>query len=414
MRLPSAWTFFEQVIHDLRHDQRSVLIYLPQNLPPPRVWGQIQHHLADNKLCYVRCEPNIEPIKTFWSADSLPTDTAPTLENLFACEQASKRYYVQNIEQLPAESQETWTRFVNQWSQVSQQTSSSDDLLALSDDTPCLIMLVPAHLAHFHPDDNVRLAVYHWSGIPSLIETHLICRSLLNGSLSDTQHLWHEHLLPEIFSGDLGLLTFLWERAARPPTTNALLDSLREYGQQRAWDAVDITPYKTIPYQHNSSPTSLTQEQRNAWAQGWIYHSVEYGWEIHSALLALNDSKRDLEQRVWRGQARLLLPLIDQIRLKAIERFNDAYTEEWSAKWINPTRNEKIFEAVTNPYDVDWGMLRWLSRLETAPNAFKKPTFKRLADMAWQVRNRIAHFTPINLEDFERLTQVYQQWQMGG
>lgn len=409
MRLPSAWMFFENVTRELIKNQRSVVIYLPDHLPLHRVWGQIKSHLVDSKICYVRCDQNVDPIKAFWGADALPKEISPTIENLFACNQASDVYYVQDVEHLEPESQEIWAQFVNLWAQFSQKTSQSDDFLELSDNTPRIIMLVPANVTHFHLNSSVHLAVFHWSGIPSLIETQLICRNTSQGGLSDIQHRWYENLLPELFSGDLNFLSFLWERASAMSTVEKLLNYLCEYGQQQKWGIVNITPYKVLPYQYDSSPMSLTPDQRSAWAQGWIYHSVEYGWEVHSVLLALNNNFRDIERRIWRGQARLLLPLIDQMRLQVIEYFNNAYTEEWSAKWMTSARNEKI----TNPYDVDWGSLHWLSREEDAPNTFKRITFKKLAHNAWRVRNHIAHFTPVSLGDFEQLTQAYQHWMEG-
>jgi len=413
MRMPGAWAFVDCIVRDMRQHQRNVIVYVPDHLPLHQIWGQISGYLnpqGESCIRYLHPAPNVEPIQALWKADDLPEDVPPTIENLLHDENAAEFYYLQGLDELPETDQRLWSAFIRRWAQASQQMDRRGNS-GLIDRLPLLISLIPAQLKTMHMNGDVRLSLHWWSGIPSLLEAQLLCRTGSSAEIDDEDRRWREYLMPELFSGDLDLLEFLWKPLVHMHDLDGLISQLERYAQQRGWNTADMQSAIVPRGLAQKGPSYLSHELQELWARGWLYESTEYGWELHSAVLVAQDNRcSNLERRLWRGQARLLLPLLDDMRLVVIEHFNNHQGTGWSAKWINPEYNPKLSEPVSNPYDVDWGLLRWFVK-ENSPNGNR--VLLPLIHSAWDIRNRIAHFKPVSLSDYRTLMKYYTSWRNG-
>ena len=72
---------------------------------------------------------------------------------------------------------------------------------------------------------------------------------------------------------------------------------------------------------------------RSLWAEGGLQWSMEHGIEVHPSALACLGLTSDLSHRLWRGQARLLLPLLDELRLTICRRLTDRLGDGWAVRW---------------------------------------------------------------------------------
>jgi hypothetical protein len=117
----------------------------------------------------------------------------------------------------------------------------------------------------------------------------------------ETDSLWRKirmHVCSEVAQWDFRLCEQLCELS-----TKDLLDPfdwLREYGKLRGWDDVSETSDPKILRQHGLL-FSIGKEQIK-----------------HSALLALNGNKTEIDKRIWIAQVRVLFPIIEEQRVRLL------------------------------------------------------------------------------------------------
>lgn len=79
--------------------------------------------------------------------------------------------------------------------------------------------------------------------------------------------------------------------------------------------------------------------------------------EVHSARLAFQDVRKEIQSRVWAGQAAVLMPAIERRRLEVIERNHGALAIRM------PFETE--YAIITDPSDLDFNPLYYLLSQET-------------------------------------------------
>ena len=83
------------------------------------------------------------------------------------------------------------------------------------------------------PNDDVRLAVHWWWGIPTALEIHFLCRLVNRGKGLDLIGRWREDVLPAICGNDWGFLEFLWDKIHL--NLEDLTPYLTEYANTHGW-----------------------------------------------------------------------------------------------------------------------------------------------------------------------------------
>ena len=152
---------------------------------------------------------------------------------------------------------------------------------------------------------------------------------------------------------------------------------------------------------------TLSPFEQQWWAEGMLHYTWEYGLELHSAVLALAQRYDVLRQRLWRGQAALLLPLLDQVRVALCERLTEQHGSEWPLKWGEPLSDEEKAAVRMTPLAAQWGYLDHL--LTHTPAGRWEPRISPLVSRARTLRNRVAHFQPVSFTDFQRFWYELEQ-----
>jgi len=65
------------------------------------------------------------------------------------------------------------------------------------------------------------------------------------------------------------------------------------------------------------------------WAVGLLQVTPEHGMELNAAGLCLLGRGAEVRHRLWRGQAAMLLPMLDDTRLKMCAQLTCDYRREW-------------------------------------------------------------------------------------
>lgn len=131
-----------------------------------------------------------------------------------------------------------------------------------------------------------------------------------------------------------------------------------------------------------------------------LAHDADYYWAsgilqrqsgtavFHSGWIARDTATREFERRVWAAQVQVVFPLIEQLRLQAIERYGDRFQMPLQ---VGPS------EYVQDAYELEIAMVRRLiDRLGGVPNIVQ-----RRLRQAHEYRNALAHLTPLTAEQIQ-------------
>jgi hypothetical protein len=138
---------------------------------------------------------------------------------------------------------------------------------------------------------------------------------------------------------------------------------------------------------------------RPFWNEGIIRYSREYGFELHTAALAMVEDRSAINARIWRGQAALILPRLDWPRYRLCDHLTQKYGRDWPVRWCTPDSSEEHDDVKTTPHACQWGYLRHL--LSTVPQLRGENRFLSLAIAACKLRNNLTHWRPVSFSEFE-------------
>lgn len=410
LRLPSIQRFLECVADDLG-DYRSVLVLLPKGIDAEAIWEALlpvlqRRGYEQRTVPVTEVGPQSTPAAELgrWLGARWPSPEAPrTVSNLAASSALPDIVRLTGLEHLADHAQRGWLEFVGQWAQAIHARVDSGA------EASRLCAIVPAEGAlRWLPPDDTYLSLRWWWGFPSRLEGQLLCR-MLSGADGDAAMRWREYVLPSLAPNDVGLLDALWEDIGRP--AEHLHEALRAYALRRGWDAQLLADWRehqqiirsALGRMHGCSQAPPVPARR-LWAHGAFGWSEEYGAELHVAAFAALGSDLEVQHRMWRGQAELMLPFLDQVRLRLCDHLTDRYGADWPVRWLPPLSVDDEEAAVRNPQSCQWGHLDTLLR-ECASLAGEKAC-QRVASAARPLRNRLAHYVPVNATDYARLVAL--------
>lgn len=282
---------------------------------------------------------------------------------------------VENLEFCQKTIQTAWVPFLKRWVQSSQANGSKKSL----------VLLLPADVAiNLNlPSPDVRLSYMVWAGIPTALEVRLLCRMKTEGL--DFEGQWRELILASLAGNDIGLCERLWECVFYP---KAVIEALKSFGDERGWNANKMNQllegWKPKP---PGMELRINPQQGGfrLLSQGITTYSPEYGEEVNSAVLAVLGRKAELNHRIWRAQAVLLLPLIDEVRRRICDHMYENPLKE--------TDREKFQQPL------EWGELKNI--FQNLPRGLQiKDRWGSGVHLGWWIRNEISHYRPITYKDY--------------
>ena len=407
-QLPSVQNFLSRLVDDLSN-RRSLLILLPvgvelvelRDAMRAELWRR-EFEMAEVSLASLPT-PQERPLVAALS-DALgvgwASDSPRTIPNLMEAEALPDIILLEDLDQLCPETSEAWTVFLEQWSRHCQRrTDRGSSITAL-----CVMGRAPAILPHL-PESSVHLGVHWWWGFPSALETRVLCRSNIEGSGWDTATRWREYVLPALSGNDVSLVDELWDVVHLDMAT--LLNRLHTLAGQRGWEAGTLQGWGLreggAHFRSNYGLAAALPpvDLRILWAHGAIGCTLEYGLELHPAVLAVLGRQDELRHRVWRGQAELLFPFLDRIRLEICTDLSCMYGSDWPVRWAPPKSPEEDAAVRDNPLACQWGHLKAVLSYGRLSRSYQN--WLPLTSIAHSIRNDIAHYRPVTFRDFEGL-----------
>ncbi len=280
---------------------------------------------------------------------------------------------------LTAERAKDWLSAMTRWANASAVSGSRHSLiLCLSSST--------VDFQHL-PFSDIRLKYKTMAGFPSSLEMRLLCRMGLNETDAESQ--WSEYILSSIAGNDLQLVSVIWTEATKP--FQKIKEALLRHSIIESITA-EITTYfeeEWIPINRGVSLLPAPGD-RNFFAisSGMTLYTVEFGEEIHPSILAFNNHDAEITHRIWRAQAALLLPMVDEYRRKVCDSLSERHGGFWA---------ELDGEVLDPPIEMG-ELFTFFSNL---PNSDRdKREFGSGVNLAWRIRNELAHYHPITFQEY--------------
>jgi len=402
--LPNIQWLIQDMVGELAN-RRSLLVLLPRQIYEGLVWETLRRELIRKdfwaeEIYLMELPKDQQPItfllnKLGWGrADAVIPDGPRNFKSLPNLPQV---LYLNGFDKLPLPILHKLMEMLTWWARRSQSEEAPMCHTAL-----CLIGWGAPALPYI-PDGDVRLAVYWWWGIPTALDIHFLCRLINRGKGLDLVSRWREDVLPAICGNDWGLLEYLWDKVHLNPED--LTSSLTDYAKAYGWtpNFLDEWGAKAIADAHNHFMVSPTlqpaKKYLNLWSQGVLQWTPEYGFELHSSALATLGMQESVYHRFWRGQARLILPIIDQMRLEFCSYLEKMYGKDWPLRWSQPDSRYDVEALKENPINIQWGYLSWCLEQLRPLNSAKK--WLPLVKVAKKIRNELSHYRPIAFAQFK-------------
>lgn len=409
--IPTATQLLDRIIADLIN-RRSILVLLPEGVEPALLRNPIEEWLARSGLKYYRfslglLDQQASPVTSlgaFLNVQWNPSSVPRTVVNLIRCAELPNVLMLDDVEHLDTSLRKNWMRLMRQWAEAVHYLSDTGELTLPTS----LCFIAPAvAVRSMLPDEDVFLAHHVWWGIPSALETRLLCRLMNHTATRDVRHRWRESILPALCGGDWSLAQYLWDKTQCD--LGHLVEALREYAALRRWSVEVLRKAGASDFLsvHDTEETRSSKGPPARWVDLWqegvLHWTPEYGLELHSAALAVLDEEQTIRHRLWRGQAELVLPVLDVLRLRICNHLTVRYGPDWPVRWAKPDSETDRKSVTDDPLAVEWGYLEWL--LRNCSSLSSERRWASLAARARFIRNEISHYRPVAFGDFEQLWQ---------
>lgn len=413
-QLPSVKAFVHNVTEDICA-RRSVVILVPTTINPDWVWSLLdaelwRHQFLVESLDLAALADFGTPVEVLGNVLRIKwsTDRTRDIVSLMVSEGLPDVIVLEGIEALEPVQRDGWLNFVGRWAQIGQ------NLVGQPSPAPVLCTILrPAFVPLDTLESNVLLGIHWWWGLPSVLELKLLCRLAHRADPSDgSDARWLEYLLPALVSNDLVLFERLW--SARATQTDQLIAHIRDLGQERGWTRDDLRQWgaaqltNTNSRRNDSLSPTPPKTVRFLWAHGVVHATDEYGIELHPTALYVLGRRSELDHRLWRGQAELLLPVLDSIRLDVCSYLTRSYGREWPVKWFKPEHPEDEIAVRENPLTCQWGYLEWL--IKNCPQLSRERRWLSLITPAARARNAVAHYRVVSRGDYEHILLQHRQF----
>ncbi len=409
LALPSVRTFIDDICNASR--TKSVLVLIPDTISRDMVASLINNRFDVLRLCWrdIRYAGEYFPAISISSQLNVhwPSRNAvKSLHNLLRCEGLPELIHIRGFSTGDTGNlvaRQRWLGLVQDWVEAGRNAAVKGIRSA-----PRLCIV--AKLRDFDyapPEEQEELSLHWWWGFPSSLEMRLACRIGSEDMDADqAANRWREQVLPSIAGTDFGLAEHLWDTILESP--EEIVRSLDDYARREGLAAPleqEIHQIST-PHLSTSPPASIWAQ----WSSGNILSAPEYGVEHHPASLAHGGRRIDVEQRLWRGQSELLLPILNNVRIKICDILTDSFGEDWP---INPHRPQTDYEyeaVADNPRGAEFGHIEYL--LKNIPKFEDKSDLLGIASMSRTLRNEIAHYRLVDFSDFEKLWKEKQRLEL--
>lgn len=287
-----------------------------------------------------------------------------------------------NLQACPVKNRAEWLIAIARWSDASSRCAGEHCFVLITDYQAVEGVKLP--LA------DVKLAYDHCSGIPTALDVKMLCR--IKAQRMDAENQWRENLLASLAGNDIDLAAELWDTILCEE--NEINQVLLDYANGMGWDPLKekgrLNQWHPKPPGINIS--SITdQESLSLLNDGITVYTPEYGEEIHSAFLALLSRRNDIHHRIWRAQANIFLPLIDDVRRRICDYINQNGVEIKGYHFETPVELKDLKNYIDELDKQSYVRRQWEYGIKIALSS----------------RNSLAHYETITYRSFSDFWRFY-------
>jgi hypothetical protein len=276
-----------------------------------------------------------------------------------------------DLDALSDEDLHAWYALLERWARRAQGALSTGRKL------PPILLCHRGRTQIAPPEANVLLAHVPLHRRLTDLDLRYLVRAQSGGS-GAAADIWREHVLPPLSGADVGLLDALWDACLQG--RDALITALKAYATARGWKGTE-------------TPDELA---------GSLHSLVGRDPRPHLAHAVIAGNDHLLDRRMWRGQAALVLPLLDELRLWLCERLESRLGDGWAWRWASPPSVEEAKLVRDDPLHAQFGHLSAITdAARLTPD--ERPPLRRLAVHSRDLRNDLAHYRPISFTRFSEL-----------
>ncbi len=382
----------------------SVLSILPQTLYAESIWQMCidslwQANIDVEELDLLVNGDRSSPIETlvehYGNRDRCDND----LGILMSCN-LPKVIALRGLENISHSTRNAWYSLFREWAIHTQRNISVPGYkptglwgICSVDDPNNLLPMTDTWL-HLHP----------WWAVISALDVQILCRlSEGVGQPALSPYIaWRESLMAFLAGNDLDIVQGLWH--TMDSSREAIYDGLLQIARERNWTIPILERWGVTEYLKNWQRDSRRfvqspiRDEKLLWLRGILYQTPEYGTQVSSVALVVLKKWDVLDHLCWRGQTKLILPLIDEFRLSICQELTDRYGPDWVWQWAEPVSDEAKKQLMNNPMSAEWGHLE--KSIRKSPHHAEN---NRLASirLARYIRNQLAHYKPIAFQDYE-------------
>jgi hypothetical protein len=326
------------------------------------------------------------PVLEFLKAELYGVEECLYLEQIVESESSPNFLILDHFEACNPQYQATWFKAISRWSEKYRSIARSGNPKAM-----ILPILAESLDLHKGPEPDTHLVYMTWAGIMSALEIRMVCRMNQTGKVVEDQ--WREYLLASLSGGDIDLCQHLWDAVLEG--VEKIQTALEEYAFLRNWTG-DQIPNRMATWRSKppgQEPRLLPSEVGfDLISQGLTVYTPEYGEEENTAVLAYLDRNEEIRHRIWRAQAALILPIIDDIRRRVCELTTRS---KGGTKWAY-LENRQL--------DVPMDLGELCAVFDRMPEADKdKRQWGEDIRYTLNARNNIAHYQPVLSNVFRKM-----------
>jgi hypothetical protein len=270
--------------------------------------------------------------------------------------------------------------------------------------TSSVIVVVTDATFGYQANQCKHIAVHWFWGCFTTAEMSILAYYMSQNRAIESAHAaWVQSVMAELAGTDVGLLQELYIHWKPDFSEDDLFNILQEYATQQGWADECVSSHTknvhgTYRAGRQNKPPCPPQQLALLFESGILEWRTDSGISLHTASLVQNGDSSEIRRRIWAGQAKYLMPIIDMERIKtcrhleesdpslndvvdALRRPNLNSQNEWHSDYTTP----------------EWGEL--ISFIDTMYSG-RYISLRRRANFMRMRRNDLAHCTPISWEHF--------------
>ncbi len=407
----------------------SVICTLPEQINPVAFYSVIDKKCRKNGLSCEILDDDCDMLPENYIAQGYGIRISPgeqfSVEKFFDDDSIADVLIIK-LSELSSIMVQQWVRFLKKWSGYARTYQ------ARTKKFPKVLILITnqTELARKVKEDVYLKSYYFW-GWFSTLELLLVAKSIVvEQGLTFEEGLWVESVIVELAGTDPELFYWLFvhDRFTDTNTPEGMIQQscelLIEFCKEKGWTKESISTLFDTGWNNwckynafaKKRPLTPPQELDDLWHAGMADWNDGDGVFIHSAVLALMGDTATLEHRIWRGQIRVLFPVLDRIRKEICKYLNWSYKQ----KWVTFCETHKD---PYNPYDVtyqngitvtEYNVITDFFRLNESNSQVLRGLWVNI-DKLRQARNKLAHSEFLCWVEFSRLikaVKIMEDWLM--